>query len=185
MIGGLEEAARLADVQVFHAGTRVDRGEVVTDGCRVLGVTALGETLAEARRRAYEAGGLIHFQGAAYRRDIVDQIFESLAKRDGVNPLGDAHMSPVLADRWQWSPDSLSIAFHIDPHARWHDGVPVTPDRLFKIGSCTKTFVGAALMSLAQDGIVSLKAPVATWFPDLPFAEKICTREFSRSATYT
>jgi len=43
---------------------------VVTDGGRVLGVTALGETLAEARGRAYEAVERIHFQGAAYRRDI-------------------------------------------------------------------------------------------------------------------
>jgi phosphoribosylamine--glycine ligase len=73
LISGLEEAARLPDVQVFHAGTRLDRGEVVTDGGRVLGVTALGETLADARRRAYEAVGLIQFQGAAYRRDIADK----------------------------------------------------------------------------------------------------------------
>ena len=56
-------------------------------------------------------------------------------------------------------------------------GVPLTPDRLFKIGSCTKTFVGACLMSLAQDGVVSLTAPVATWFPDLPFADRIGVRQ--------
>lgn len=56
-------------------------------------------------------------------------------------------------------------------------GVPLTPDRLFKIGSCTKTFVGACLISLAQDGVVSLTAPVATWFPDLPFADRIRVRQ--------
>jgi D-alanyl-D-alanine carboxypeptidase len=56
-------------------------------------------------------------------------------------------------------------------------GVPVTPDRLFKIGSCTKTFVAATLMSLVQDGAVSLTAPVAAWFPDLPFADRILVRQ--------
>jgi phosphoribosylamine--glycine ligase len=45
----------------------------VTDGGRVLGVTALGETLAEAKQRAYEAVGRITFQGAFYRRDIADK----------------------------------------------------------------------------------------------------------------
>jgi phosphoribosylamine--glycine ligase len=72
-ITGLDEAAKLPDVKVFHAGTRLDRGAVVTDGGRVLGVTALGTTLAEAKRRAYEAVGRIHFQGAFYRRDIADK----------------------------------------------------------------------------------------------------------------
>jgi phosphoribosylamine--glycine ligase len=73
LITGLDEAAKLPDVKVFHAGTRPDRGEVVTDGGRVLAVTALGETLAEAKARAYEAVGRIHFQGAFYRRDIADK----------------------------------------------------------------------------------------------------------------
>src|SRR5262249_21713805 len=66
LIEGLEEVLRLPDVKVFHAGTRIDRGEVVTDGGRVLGVTALGETLAQARERADEAVGRIPFPGAVY-----------------------------------------------------------------------------------------------------------------------
>jgi D-alanyl-D-alanine carboxypeptidase len=56
-------------------------------------------------------------------------------------------------------------------------GAPVTPDRLFKIGSCTKIFVAATLMSLVEDGAVSLTAPVAEWFPDLPFAGRIRVRQ--------
>ena len=60
-------------MKVFHAGTKLDNGVVVTDGGRVLGVTALGDTLAEAKRTAYEAVGRIHFQGAFYRRDIGDK----------------------------------------------------------------------------------------------------------------
>jgi phosphoribosylamine--glycine ligase len=71
VIFGLDEAAKLPDVKVFHAGTRPDsNGMVTTDGGRVLGVTALGDTLADARARAYGAVEKIHFQGAFYRKDI-------------------------------------------------------------------------------------------------------------------
>jgi phosphoribosylamine--glycine ligase len=63
----------MPDVKVFHAGTAVQNNLVVTDGGRVLGVTALGETLADAKRRAYEAVEKINFQGAFYRRDIADK----------------------------------------------------------------------------------------------------------------
>src|SRR5207244_3412350 len=66
-IDGLDEAAKLPDVQVFHAGTRLDRERVVTDGGRVLGVTALGDTLADAKRRAYEAVNCLSFPGMSYR----------------------------------------------------------------------------------------------------------------------
>ena len=70
-IEGLKEASELANVTVFHAGTKRDAGgQIVTDGGRVLGVTALGENLAEAARRAYDAVSCIHFEGAHYRRDI-------------------------------------------------------------------------------------------------------------------
>jgi phosphoribosylamine--glycine ligase len=73
VVTGLAEAAKLPNVKVFHAGTREENGLTVTDGGRVLGVTALGETLADAKRNAYEAVGRIHFQGAHYRRDIADK----------------------------------------------------------------------------------------------------------------
>jgi phosphoribosylamine---glycine ligase len=73
VITGLAEAAKLPDVMVFHAGTKIENGMVVTDGGRVLSVTALGETLAEAKRKAYEAVGRIHFQGAFWRKDIADK----------------------------------------------------------------------------------------------------------------
>ena len=53
----------------------------------------------------------------------------------------------------------------------------MTPAHLFKIASCTKTFVAATLMSLAQDGAVDLAAPVATWFPTLANAERIRVRQ--------
>lgn len=72
-IAGLDEVLRMPDVKVFHAGTRLDNGRVVTDGGRVLGVTALGDTLAEAKKRAYEAVAKIGFRGAHYRTDIADR----------------------------------------------------------------------------------------------------------------
>jgi phosphoribosylamine--glycine ligase len=70
VIHGLEEAAQLPDIKIFHAGTARDGGRIVTAGGRVLGVTALGGTLAEARDRAYLAVSKIQFDGAQYRRDI-------------------------------------------------------------------------------------------------------------------
>jgi phosphoribosylamine--glycine ligase len=70
-ISGLDEAGKLRDVMVFHAGTAVSEGQVVTSGGRVLGVTALGKTIAEARERAYDAIARIHFDGAQFRRDNV------------------------------------------------------------------------------------------------------------------
>jgi phosphoribosylamine--glycine ligase len=73
VITGLAEVAKLPDVKVFHAGTKLENGLVVSDGGRVLGVTALGETLVDAKRTAYEAAARIHFQGAFYRRDIADK----------------------------------------------------------------------------------------------------------------
>jgi len=70
-IAGLERARALADVLVFHAGTRRDSaGRFVTAGGRVLSVTALGRDLADARRRAYEAVERIHWAGERHRSDI-------------------------------------------------------------------------------------------------------------------
>ncbi len=54
---------------------------------------------------------------------------------------------------------------------------PVTATHLFKIGSCTKTFVAATLMSVTREHGVPLEAPVATWFPDLPNAARIRVRQ--------
>jgi phosphoribosylamine--glycine ligase len=73
VITGLAEAAKLPDVKVFHAGTKLENGLYVTDGGRVLGVTALGDSLADAKRNAYEAVSRIHFQGAFYRHDIAQK----------------------------------------------------------------------------------------------------------------
>lgn len=72
-ITGLEEAASMQDVMVFHSGTARRDGRVVTAGGRVLAVSALGDDLAGARRRAYEAASLISFEGMQYRKDIAEE----------------------------------------------------------------------------------------------------------------
>ncbi len=69
-IQGLDAAGKVRDAVVFHAGTRAQDGRVVTSGGRVLGVTALGGTLQDAVKQAYEAVGKISWERAMYRRDI-------------------------------------------------------------------------------------------------------------------
>jgi phosphoribosylamine--glycine ligase len=69
-ISGLEEAAALPNVKVFHAGTAQSNGRIVTSGGRVLGVTAWANSLPDALERAYAAVGKIHFEGAQFRSDI-------------------------------------------------------------------------------------------------------------------
>jgi phosphoribosylamine--glycine ligase len=72
-IRGLEEAAKLPDVKVFHAGTATSDGQVVTNGGRVLGVTALGTSISGAKLQAYTAVKCIRFSGAWCRKDISDK----------------------------------------------------------------------------------------------------------------
>jgi phosphoribosylamine--glycine ligase len=70
VITGLDAAAKLPGVQIFHAGTERRDGQIVTAGGRVLSVTATGKDVAEAQARAYAAVDLIHWDGAFCRRDI-------------------------------------------------------------------------------------------------------------------
>jgi phosphoribosylamine--glycine ligase len=71
-ITGLDEVDQIPDVKVFAAGVATDpeEGSLVTAGGRVLGVTALGDTISDAQMRAYDAVGKIQWKGAYYRRDI-------------------------------------------------------------------------------------------------------------------
>lgn len=72
-IRGLDEAARLPDVKVFHAGTAQRGNDIVANGGRVLGVTALGDNIGDAKLRAYQAVKLIRWDGAWCRKDISDK----------------------------------------------------------------------------------------------------------------
>jgi phosphoribosylamine--glycine ligase len=70
VIEGLDDAAKIDNVEVFHAGTRLDGGKIVANGGRVLNVTALGRSVSEAQSRAYSAVDRIRWPGGFCRRDI-------------------------------------------------------------------------------------------------------------------
>ncbi len=72
-ITGIEEAEALGDVKVFHAGTAIREGRLVNSGGRVLGVTALGDTIEDAQKLAYSAVEKIHWKDCYYRKDIADK----------------------------------------------------------------------------------------------------------------
>jgi len=78
-ISGIEKADAMADVKVFQAGTALKDGKVVSSGGRVLGVTAIGKTLADAQKRAYQAMSQIHFEGMHFRKDIGMQAIKGIA----------------------------------------------------------------------------------------------------------
>ena len=83
-IVGVEEAEALENVKLYHAGTKLlADGMLVTNGGRVLNVTALGATFEEARERAYEAVNLIHFEGKQFRRDIGARALKGRSAWDG------------------------------------------------------------------------------------------------------
>jgi len=70
MIAGLDAAAQVEDVQIFHAGTKLENGKVVANGGRVLNVCGVGKTVAQAQQRAYAAVDKIDWPGGFCRRDI-------------------------------------------------------------------------------------------------------------------
>ncbi|HZL88624.1 MAG TPA: phosphoribosylamine--glycine ligase [Pirellulaceae bacterium] len=78
VISGLEDAAQLPDVKVFHSGTKIVDGQIVTSGGRVLAVTALGNNIATAKFQAYTAVKCIRWPGAWCRKDISDKALAPL-----------------------------------------------------------------------------------------------------------
>ena len=69
-VSGIADADGMRDVKVFQGGTRADGKTILTDGGRVLSVTALGNTIGDAKKRAYDALAKIHFEGMYFRKDI-------------------------------------------------------------------------------------------------------------------
>jgi phosphoribosylamine---glycine ligase len=77
VIEGLDKVKQMDGVTVFHAGTSFNENRVVTNGGRVLGVTAIGEDIGAAKDKAYEAINHLHFNGMHYRRDIAHRALKS------------------------------------------------------------------------------------------------------------
>src|ERR1700694_582921 len=91
---------------------------------------------------------------------MVDLVYDRLADiGDSLNVVGDAGFTPRLADRWTWSPDSLSIAFRINPRAKWHDGQPVrSSDVRFTLQSTRDSTLGSPVAALVTN-IDSVSTP--------------------------
>ena len=79
VIRGLDDAAAIEDVKVFHAGTRREGDDTVTNGGRVLGITAVGDSVATAKLQAYRAVKCIRWDGAWCRKDIADKAITAVS----------------------------------------------------------------------------------------------------------
>ena len=102
-------------------------------------------------------------------RQVTDLLFDNLAQvGTAMNTLGDAEFEPRLAKSWTWAPDSLSIAFNLDPNARWHDGKPVrASDVVFSFKIYTDSLVASPTAAqLAQIDSISARDSVTAvvWF---------------------
>jgi phosphoribosylamine--glycine ligase len=82
VIAGLNEAEKVDEVEIFHAGTKDERGHIVANGGRVLNVSALSKTVSEARERAYAAIDRIRWPDGFCRRDIG---YQAIARERGTN----------------------------------------------------------------------------------------------------
>ena len=102
-------------------------------------------------------------------RQVVDQIFDNLADVGAnLNTVGDAGFTPRLADRWRWAADSSWVAFHINPNARWHDGVPVSAYDVRYTFALVKDTALASPLSTNLDNVDSVTVPdsltAVVWF---------------------
>jgi peptide/nickel transport system substrate-binding protein len=100
---------------------------------------------------------------------IVDLVYDRLAViGDSLNIVNDVGFTPRLADHWTWSPDSLSVAFHIDPRAKWHDGRPVrSSDVRFTVQTTTDSTLGSPVKALVSniDSVTTPDSATAVfWF---------------------
>ena len=95
-ISGLDAADAVQDVKVFHAGTKIEDEQVVNSGGRVLGVTALGDTISVAKLQAYKAVKAIRWQGAWCRKDISDK---ALAENDQALESAEVHSDTTSCGR--------------------------------------------------------------------------------------
>ncbi len=95
------------------------------DDAKTTGPADIGGTLVITT--AADAGTLLPPLIASITdRQVTDLLYDRLADiGDNLNTIGDKGFKPQLAEKWEWAPDSLSIAFHLNPKARWHDGQPV------------------------------------------------------------
>jgi peptide/nickel transport system substrate-binding protein len=102
-------------------------------------------------------------------KQVVDQVFDNLADiGPQLNTVGDAGFKPRLADRWQWGRDSMSVAFHINPAARWHDGKAVSGEDVRYTFQLVKDTSLASPLASNLDNVDSVSVPdsltAVVWF---------------------
>lgn len=102
-------------------------------------------------------------------RQVTDQLFDNLADiGPALNTVGDAGFTPRLADSWRWSKDSLSVAFHINPKARWHDGARVSGEDVRYTFRLVKDTSLASPLAGNLDNVDSVTVPdsltAVVWF---------------------
>ena len=88
---GLTSAAKVAGVEVFHAGTKIEKGRLVNAGGRVLGITAVGKDLQTAIKRAYRGVAEISWTGCYFRTDIGAKALNRLEKGVAVPQVRHSH----------------------------------------------------------------------------------------------
>jgi peptide/nickel transport system substrate-binding protein len=100
------------------------------------------------------------FVATVQGRQVSDLVYDRLASLgDSLSTIGDGGFIPGLAKSWTWSPDSLRITFHLDPAARWHDGVPVTSsDVRFTLAAYRDSVVASDIVPIISS-IDSVTAP--------------------------
>lgn len=154
----------------------------MTHGRCVLSITLSAVFLLSACSRDKPVGGTIVLSSAGdadvlfppltltlQGKQVVDQVFDNLADiGPSLNTVGDAGFTPRLADRWQWAADSQSVAFHINPRARWHDGVPVSAEDVRYTFQLVKDTSLASPLASNLDNVDSVSASdsltAVVWF---------------------
>lgn len=102
-------------------------------------------------------------------KQVVDQVFDNLADiGPQLNTVGDAGFAPRLADSWKWSADSMSVAFHLSPKAKWHDGVSVGAEDVRYTFNLVKDTALASPVGSSLDNVDSVTTPdsltAVVWF---------------------
>ena len=135
----------------------IDRSAIITGGTLVVAAAGDADNLFPPLTQTGQG------------RQVVDQIFDYLGDiGPALNSIGDGGFTPRLADSWKWAPDSLSIAFHLNPRARWHDGQPVrASDVRFTFRLLTDSMLGspiAATLSEIDSVNVRDSLTVVVWY---------------------
>jgi peptide/nickel transport system substrate-binding protein len=154
----------------------------MTPAARALSITLATVLLSAACSRDRGVGGTIVISSAGdadvlfpaltvsvLGKQVTDQVFDNLADiGPGLNTVGDEGFTPRLADSWRWAPDSLSVAFHINPAAKWHDGKPVTAEDVRYTFQLVKDTALASPLSSNLDNVDSVSVTdsltAVVWF---------------------